>query len=131
MVQDKKISEAAEILLKGARMLSFHCPECLLPLFQSGDRVFCPSCKREYEIVQNENKVEIKEVNPVEGTVNDSKEKESVKIIDNNKIEEKLELLIDKLIDKALNSDNSYELKELVGLIKDLSFIYLNFKKGS
>lgn len=28
-------------------MLSYHCPECNVPLFQEGDTIFCPSCQKE------------------------------------------------------------------------------------
>ncbi len=28
-------------------MLSYHCPECNVPLFSNGDRIFCPVCGRE------------------------------------------------------------------------------------
>ena len=46
-MEDKKISEMAELLFKGVKMLSHHCPECGVPLFQDGDRIFCPSCGRD------------------------------------------------------------------------------------
>ncbi len=48
-MSDKKISDdavasAAELLYKGAKMLSKHCPECGLPLFEKDGRVFCSNC---------------------------------------------------------------------------------------
>ncbi len=46
-MEDKKISEMAELLCKGVKMLSYHCPECNVPLFSNGDRIFCPVCGRE------------------------------------------------------------------------------------
>lgn len=46
-MEDKKISEAVELLYKGAKMLSYYCPECKVPLFKYKDRIFCPSCKRD------------------------------------------------------------------------------------
>lgn len=33
-------------------MLSYHCPECNVPLFQEGDAIFCPSCQKEAVIEQ-------------------------------------------------------------------------------
>jgi len=45
-MEDKKISEMAELLCKGVKMLSYHCPECNVPLFKDGDRIFCPVCGR-------------------------------------------------------------------------------------
>jgi len=44
---DKKISEMAELLCRGVKMLSYHCPECNVPLFRNGDKIFCPVCGRE------------------------------------------------------------------------------------
>jgi|Deesub1362B_J571_1020462.scaffolds.fasta_scaffold00388_19 UPF0148 protein len=46
-MEDKKISDISKLLIGGAKMLSYHCPECKIPLFQEGDRVFCPSCQKE------------------------------------------------------------------------------------
>jgi UPF0148 protein len=43
----------AEMLRRGAKMLSLACPECGSPLFQmqSGE-VYCPNCKREVKILK-------------------------------------------------------------------------------
>ncbi len=46
-MSDKKISEAVELLYKGGKMLSYHCPDCMIPLFEKDGRIFCPSCGRE------------------------------------------------------------------------------------
>ena len=45
--------EMAEMLRRGAKMLSMSCPECGNPLFQmkSGE-VICPRCKREIRILK-------------------------------------------------------------------------------
>ncbi len=32
-------------------MLSYHCPQCSMPLFKHEGRIICPSCKKEAEIV--------------------------------------------------------------------------------
>ena len=45
-MEDKKISEMAELLCKGAKMLSYYCPDCKVPLFQENTRIFCPLCGR-------------------------------------------------------------------------------------
>jgi UPF0148 protein len=50
---DKNISDAAELLLKGAKMLAQHCTECKMPLFKYEGKVICPSCRREFEIEKN------------------------------------------------------------------------------
>ena len=51
-MEDKKISEAVELLFKGAKMLAYHCPECKMPLFKYKDKILCPSCKKEAVIVK-------------------------------------------------------------------------------
>jgi len=50
-VEDKKISEAVELLFKGAKMLAYHCPQCNMPLFKYEDKIICPACKKEAEII--------------------------------------------------------------------------------
>lgn len=44
---DEKIKEMANLLKEGAKMLSYICPECKVPLFQlKNGTIICPSCKR-------------------------------------------------------------------------------------
>ena len=50
-MEDKKISEAVELLFKGAKMLAYHCPQCNMPLFKHEDKIICPACKKEAEII--------------------------------------------------------------------------------
>jgi len=52
-MSDQNMREMAEMLRKGAKMLSMSCPECGNPLFQmkSGE-VICPRCKREVRILK-------------------------------------------------------------------------------
>jgi len=57
-ISDEAIVDAAKLLRKGAKMLSYYCPECHFPLFQSEGKIFCPNCNREVVI---EEKVEKKE----------------------------------------------------------------------
>ena len=79
-MEDKKISEAVELLFKGAKMLAYHCPECKMPLFKYKDKILCPSCKKEAVIVK-EGEVEtvvIREDRKEE--VKDTKEKEEIKV---------------------------------------------------
>ncbi|HID43089.1 MAG TPA: hypothetical protein EYP30_04810 [Archaeoglobaceae archaeon] len=54
-MEDKKISDISKLLIRGAKMLSYHCPDCKIPLFQDGERVFCPSCNRDAIIEGKEN----------------------------------------------------------------------------
>lgn len=47
------MKEMAEMLRKGAKMLSMSCPECGTPLFQlKTGEIFCPHEKREVKIVK-------------------------------------------------------------------------------
>jgi UPF0148 protein len=48
------MKEMAEMLRKGAKMLSMSCPECGTPLFQlKTGEIFCPHEKREVKIVKD------------------------------------------------------------------------------
>jgi UPF0148 protein len=67
-MEDKKISEMAELLCKGAKMLSYYCPDCKVPLFQENARIFCPSCGR--NVIVDEETQEVKaEVEKGEGKI--------------------------------------------------------------
>jgi UPF0148 protein len=50
---DKNISDAVELLFKGAKMLAYHCLDCKMPLFKYEGKILCPSCKKEFEITEN------------------------------------------------------------------------------
>ncbi len=65
-MEDKKISEMAELLFRGAKMLSHHCPECGAPLFQDGNRIFCPSCGRDVIFESDSGKEGVKVVENAE-----------------------------------------------------------------
>ncbi len=39
---EKTIKDMAEMLLKGAKMLPYHCDECMSPLFEKNGVVMCP-----------------------------------------------------------------------------------------
>jgi UPF0148 protein len=50
---EASMSEMAEMLRKGAKMLSMSCPQCGTPLFQlKTGEIFCPHEKREVKIVK-------------------------------------------------------------------------------
>ena len=57
---DKNISEAVELLYKGAKMLAQHCIDCKMPLFEYEGKIICPACKREFKM--NEEKKEKEKV---------------------------------------------------------------------
>jgi len=52
-MSDQSLKEMAEMLRKGAKMLSITCPECGAPLFQlKTGEIFCPREKREVRIIK-------------------------------------------------------------------------------
>jgi len=56
-----RMKEMAELLRKGATMLSYSCPECQSPLFQlKNGEIWCQNCQRQVVIVPEgeESKVE-------------------------------------------------------------------------
>ncbi|MEM0350934.1 MAG: Sjogren's syndrome/scleroderma autoantigen 1 family protein [Archaeoglobaceae archaeon] len=63
-ISDEAIIDAAKLLRKGAKMLSYYCPECHFPLFETEGKVFCPNCEREViiekEVEKKEQKIEYK-----------------------------------------------------------------------
>ena len=68
---DKNISEAVELLYKGAKMLAQHCIDCKMPLFEYEGKIICPACKREFKIDEKGRII------PIESE--EKKEKEKVK----------------------------------------------------
>jgi UPF0148 protein len=111
-VSNKKISEesivdAAQLLRRGAKMLSYYCPECNFPLFEAEGRIFCPNCEKEVRI---EKKGEIR----VE--VEKKEEKEEDKKIGETRwssLEEKLQSAISRVCDLILNANSPEEVKVL------------------
>lgn len=51
--------DAAKLLRRGAKMLSYYCPECHFPLFEIEGKIFCPNCEKEV-IIEKEKKEELK-----------------------------------------------------------------------
>lgn len=118
-MEDKKISEAVELLYKGAKMLSYYCPECKVPLFKDKDRVFCPSCKRDVVFESDDKfkyvKQDVKEENKVE-----FREKVKQAIQSNELKEEVFKDAISNLALKLKNVEDTENLKEIVELIDKL-----------
>jgi UPF0148 protein len=49
------VKEMAELLRKGARMMSEACPECGTPLFKlKNGEIICPSCNRPVKVVKGD-----------------------------------------------------------------------------
>ena len=43
-MRDDNINKISEMLLRGGKMLSRHCPTCNSPLFKFGEEIICPVC---------------------------------------------------------------------------------------
>lgn len=95
-MEDKKISDAVELLLKGAKMLAHHCPECSMPLFLHEGKVICPSCRKEMEIVEKGDEVTVK--------LKEEKEKVEKRVKEEFDIEEEMKEVL-RIYIKRLASD--------------------------
>ncbi|MBE8539553.1 Sjogren's syndrome/scleroderma autoantigen 1 family protein [Geoglobus acetivorans] len=119
--------------MKGAKMLSLHCPDCMLPLFQKDETVFCPSCKKEFEIIESENGKTLKiKTEEKRDTRRENVHRKTVRADHDgniNTITEKIDRLFSRLLDKAMQTDNFHELKELIHLMKELSEVYSILKR--
>ena len=96
---DKNISEAVELLYKGAKMLAQHCIDCKMPLFEYEGKIICPACKREFKIDEKGRII------PIESE--EKKEKEKVKKDDALSERDRREEVC-KNVDK-----NTYEIEEI------------------
>jgi UPF0148 protein len=70
-MSEGSMKEMAELLRKGARMMSEACPECGTPLFRlkSGE-IICPSCNRPVKVVKGDTtKDEVAQQGGLEATI--------------------------------------------------------------
>jgi len=122
-MQDKKISEMAELLCKGAKMLSYHCPDCKVPLFKENTRIFCPLCGRNVIIegLQDEQK-------DVADLDVESKQREEEKVVKQTETiqhpptgatnpENAIKMAIEKLARELDRADNTDRIRELIDTI--------------
>ncbi len=126
-MEDKKISEMAELLCKGVKMLSQYCPECKVPLFKDGDRVFCPSCGRDVVFEElTKNSVEVPQ--ETRGSVSHEKvENEEDKRREENEVLKSLKSVkkaILKICCKMEQENDLTSLEKEVKLVKELIEIY-------
>jgi len=126
MAEDKKISEAVEPLLKGGKMLKFHCPDCGLPLFKQDEKVFCSYCKTEFQIVKEEGNERLvtKSLEKRDEEKSTERGDSLVGLGESTLLEESIEELMKKLVRKAISTDNMYELRDIVQILKELSEVY-------
>ncbi len=131
-MEDKKISEMAELLCKGVKMLSQYCPECKVPLFKDGDRIFCPSCGRDVVFEGlTENSIEIPQETkgsaPHEKVENEEdKRKEENEILKSLKSIKKAIL---KICSKMERENDLSTLEKEVKLVKELIEIYYKLRE--
>lgn len=119
-MSDKKISDdvvmsAAELLVKGAKMLRYHCPECKIPLFEKEEKTFCPNCKREFKIVE-EGVEEVEkdfEDEKVEKQAAFGTETKKFDVVSKSSLIESIEKAAVKICEMIINSNDHQEVKEL------------------
>ncbi|MDI9642980.1 MAG: Sjogren's syndrome/scleroderma autoantigen 1 family protein [Archaeoglobales archaeon] len=117
-ISEESIIDAAQLLRKGAKMLSYYCPECKFPLFEAENKVFCPNCEREVKIEKKEEKIVEKEV------------KEELKISEKvSSLDNKLESAISKVCDLILSAKSAEEVKALSESLDRLVGILEKVKK--
>lgn len=105
-ISEKGVSNAAELLYKGAKMLAYSCPDCKVPLFEKDGKIFCPSCGREAVIEDEKEKSEyLPEKNEVK--------KEGVGLEKEIDLRRKIELAMSKICDMMLQAQSVEEIKDL------------------
>jgi UPF0148 protein len=128
-MEDKKISDISKLLYGGAKMLSYHCPECKFPLFKEDERIFCPSCGRdviiesEQEKADNNKTEEAPEITP---EVDMSLEPKDVNLNEANLF---LKATILRLSRDLKNAKNLNEIKEIVETIDKITSVLERVKK--
>ncbi len=117
-MSDKKISEAVELLYKGAKMLAYHCPECKMPLFEKDGKIFCPSCGREAVF---ESKLKDIEAKKQEKEVEEKKEEKILKVdVGEDSLVRIVEKSAIKICEMIINSENVADIKVLVDSLEKL-----------
>ncbi|MFO7966246.1 MAG: autoantigen p27 domain-containing protein [Archaeoglobaceae archaeon] len=146
-MEDKKISDISKLLIRGAKMLSYHCPECNVPLFQEGDTMFCPSCQKEAVTEQEGERRESKE-RAKTNTINSKSEvqQEDKKVVQDKGAERKtiksghtefrdtdmetsLKNSLARLSNELENANDVKEIKEIVELMDQITSLAERIKK--
>jgi len=113
-ISDNAISDAAELLYKGAKMLTYHCPDCKLPLFEKDGKIFCPSCGKE-AIFEKELEKEI--------------QTEDKKTVLNGSLTKKIEIAAEKVCDLIISSNKIEDVKTLTETLERLVNVLNKLKK--
>jgi len=146
-MEDKKISDISKLLIRGAKMLSYHCPDCKIPIFQEGDRIFCPSCNRDVIIEGPEDKKDEKEerykiqrrISLTSKDVNTEKEevkpeikmREVLEVSEFYDVDTSLKNAIIRLSKNLEDAKDLKEIKEIVETIDKIASIIERMKKLS
>ena len=122
-MEDKSISEAVELLYKGAKMLAHHCNECGMPLFQYEGKILCPSCKKLFKL-EEDGAVPVNEeksLNKVEKEKCEGKEDkeriEKEKKVEVTSINENINVIKSVMLSKL------YELLSSLNECKDINYL--------
>ena len=118
-ISDESIVDAAQLLRKGAKMLSYYCPVCNFPLFEAENKIFCPNCEREV-------KIEKKEEITVDST---AREEKRVVRESQGSLEAKLEFAISRVCDLILKATSAEEVKALSESLEKLASVLEKIKR--
>ncbi|MEM1548942.1 MAG: Sjogren's syndrome/scleroderma autoantigen 1 family protein [Candidatus Methanomethylicia archaeon] len=117
MSDDEKIKEMANLLKEGAKMLSYICPECKVPLFQLKNGVIiCPSCKRRAVFSDAD----------VSATPSEEVKKFEIKSKENvfyDNLKSKIYVKIMKLLDSIEYTEDFDKINEILSIIERLARI--------
>ncbi len=118
-ISDSVISDAAELLYKGAKMLTYHCPDCKLPLFEKDGKIFCASCGREA--------IFEKDLKTAEGEATEIREEPKVEKVDG--LAKKVEIAAEKVCEMIMSAKSSEEVKILTDSLEKLVNVMSKLKK--
>ena len=122
-ISEKGISNAAELLYKGAKMLAHHCPDCKVPLFEKDGRIFCPSCGREAvfeeDVFEEDTRARDEEVERV-GRIEETA---------NSNVYRKIEEAISKICDMIIDAKSAEDVKVLSESVEKLASVLERLNK--
>ncbi len=131
-ISDTVIADAAELLYKGAKMLTYHCPDCKLPLFERDGKIFCPSCGREavFEGKEAESLESKSESKNVSENRRKRYENANTTTTTDADIARKVEAAVMKVCDMIVSAKTSEEVTELSNSLEKLVNVLEKLKRG-
>jgi UPF0148 protein len=128
-MEDKKISEAIKLLYKGAKMLSYHCPDCGTPIFKYQDKMLCPSCGKEaifesqVERITNEVESKEKSMKPIDTAT-------EIKLEGcNERLKKVLESKLSDISELLANAKSPEDIDRLLTLLERILAILRNLRE--